>query len=69
MLVITIPDDANAERVIEHFKGILSGNLQTLRAEYGQMKPQIEQAIQAAVDRRKAQIGTSRNSIRVEASA
>ena len=26
VLVITIPDDANAERVIEHFKGILSGN-------------------------------------------
>lgn len=52
-LVITIPDDANAERTIEHFKSIVSGTLQTLRAEYGQMKPQIEQAIQAAVDRRK----------------
>jgi hypothetical protein len=56
-LVVTIPDDANAESAIEHFKGIVSGNLQTLRAEYGQMKLQMEQAIQAAVDRRKAQIG------------
>jgi hypothetical protein len=55
-LVITIPDDANAERTIEHFKGIVSGNLQTLRAEYEQMKPQIEQAIQAAVDRRKVRV-------------
>lgn len=55
-LVITIPDDANAERTIEHFNGVVSGNLQTLRAEYGQMKPQIEQAIQAAVERRKARV-------------
>jgi hypothetical protein len=55
-LVITIPDDANAERAIEHFKGIVNGNLQTMRAEYGQMRPQMEQAIQAAVDRRRTQI-------------
>jgi hypothetical protein len=59
-LIITIPDDADAERAIDHFKGIVNGNLQALRSEYEQMKPQIEQAIQAAVDRRKAQIGAQR---------
>lgn len=55
-LVIKVPDDASAERTIEDFKGIVGGNLQTLRAECELMKPQIEQAVQVAVDRCKARI-------------
>jgi hypothetical protein len=55
-LKVTVPDDENADRAIEQFKSFVDDNLNLLRAEYEQLKPQLEQAIQQAANRRKTQI-------------
>ncbi|WP_316234494.1 hypothetical protein [Bradyrhizobium sp. SZCCHNR1020] len=55
-LTITIPDDERADAAIEQFKTVVGDNLRLLQAEYQQAKPQLQQAIQQAVDRRKAEI-------------
>jgi hypothetical protein len=55
-LTISVIDDDNAEAQVKSFTDIVSGNLNTLRAEYAQEKAQMEQHIQQAADRRKAEI-------------
>jgi hypothetical protein len=55
-LMITIPDDASADAVVENFQKAVRGNLQTLTAEYEQMKSQLDQAVQAAASRRRSEI-------------
>jgi hypothetical protein len=55
-LVITLPDDDSTERQVQTFVSQLHQNLDALRAEYEQAKPQLEQAVQQAADRRRAQI-------------
>jgi hypothetical protein len=49
-------DDDRADAAVESFKKTVSANLQTLRAEYERVKPQLEQAIQQAATERKAQV-------------
>jgi hypothetical protein len=53
---ITIADDDNAERQVTTFCDQVQGNLDTLRQEYERDRPQLEQAVSQAADRRKAQI-------------
>jgi hypothetical protein len=53
---ITIPDDDNADREVKTFCDQVQGNLDTLRQEYERDKPQLEQAVSQAAERRKAQI-------------
>lgn len=70
-LTLTIPDDDQADRVVQEFKQTVSGTLDTLRAEYTQHKPQLEQTIQQAADRMKLKIQTederdSKRSFRVD---
>jgi hypothetical protein len=55
-LMISVPDDASTDAAVEKFKSIVNGNLQTLQSELQQMKPQLEQAIQQAADRRRAEL-------------
>jgi hypothetical protein len=55
-LMISVPDDAGTDAAVENFKSIVKGNLQTLQFELQQMKPQLEQAIQQAADRRRAEL-------------
>jgi hypothetical protein len=55
-LMISVPDDAGTDAVVESFKSIVNGNLQTLKFEMQQMKPQLEQAIQQAADHRRAEL-------------
>jgi len=55
-LTISVVDDERAENEVQRFKGMVEGNLQTLRAEYERSKPQLEQTIQQAAAQRKAQI-------------
>ena len=55
-LTITIADDNNAEREVTTFRQQVQGNLDTLRQEYERDKPQLEQAVSQAVERRKMQI-------------
>ncbi|MCC8958980.1 hypothetical protein H8B02_37860 [Bradyrhizobium sp. Pear77] len=55
-LTISVVDDDRTEAVLQNFKQMVEGNLQTLRAEYERNKPQLEQAIQQAASQRKAQI-------------
>jgi hypothetical protein len=56
-LTISVADDDRADAAVESFKKTVSGNLQTLRAEYERVKPQLAEAIQQAADGRKAEIG------------
>jgi hypothetical protein len=56
VLVITIADDDNADREVKTFCDQVQGNLDVLRQEYERDKPQLEQAVSQAVERRKAQI-------------
>ena len=53
---ITIPDDDNADREVKTFCEQVQANLDTLRQEYECDKPQLEQAVSQAAERRKAQI-------------
>lgn len=55
-LTISVPDDAGTDAAVEKFRSIVDGNLQTLQSELQQIKPQLEQAIQRAADRRKAEL-------------
>ena len=55
-LTITIPDDHNAEREVMTYHGQVQGNLDVLRREYERDKPQLEQAVAQAAERRKEEI-------------
>jgi hypothetical protein len=55
-ITVTVPDDDNAERNVQTFFDQMSGNLERLRAEYEQSRPQLDQAIKQAADRRQQQI-------------
>jgi hypothetical protein len=55
-LLLTIPDDANADATVLNFVSQLNHNLAALRKDYEQAKPQLEQAISAAAERRKQTI-------------
>jgi hypothetical protein len=55
-LTITIADDDNADREVKTFCDQVQGNLDTLRREYERDRPQLEQAVSQAAERRKAQI-------------
>lgn len=55
-LTLSIPDDANAQREVDTFVNQINENLARLRAEYEQMKPQLDQSIQNAAEQRKKQI-------------
>jgi hypothetical protein len=55
-VTITIPDDAAADQAVQSFMEIVKNNLDVLRTEYEQMKPQLQAAINEAVARRQAQI-------------
>jgi hypothetical protein len=59
-LTLTIPDDERAQSEVDTFVSQVSQNLDGLRAEYEQSKPQLQQAINSAADRRKAQIDAER---------
>jgi hypothetical protein len=54
----TIPDDDNANREVETIVNLLTQNLDRLRTEYEQAKPQLEAAIQQAASVRKAEIAS-----------
>ncbi|MGO9768961.1 MAG: hypothetical protein ACLPSW_05285 [Roseiarcus sp.] len=55
-LVLTLPDDDAAEGAVQTFISQANQNLDVLRSEYEQAKSQLEQAVQQAAERRKAQI-------------
>lgn len=55
-LVVRIPDDNNTDNAVQSFIRVVEANLQTLQTEYERAKPQLEQTIQQAADRRKAQV-------------
>jgi Skp family chaperone for outer membrane proteins len=55
-LVLTIPDDTNAEAAVQRLVAQLNQNLASLRKDYDQVKPQLEQEISAAAERRKQQV-------------
>jgi hypothetical protein len=55
-LTITIADDNNADREVKTFCDQVQSNLDALRQEYERDKPQLEQAVSQAAERRKAQI-------------
>jgi len=55
-LTITIADDDNADRDVTAFCQLVQGNLDVLRREYERDKPQLEQAVSQAAERRKAEI-------------
>jgi hypothetical protein len=55
-LTVSVLDNDVADREVQEFKNMVEGNLQILRNEYQQHKPQLEQAIQQAAMQRKAQI-------------
>lgn len=52
-LTITIADDDNADRDVTQFCQQVQSNLDTLRQEYERDKPQLEQAVSQAAERRK----------------
>jgi hypothetical protein len=55
-IVLSLPDDDRADSQVRSFIAQANQNLDLLRAEYEQAKPQLEQAIQRAADQRKGQI-------------
>jgi hypothetical protein len=55
-LTFTISDDANADREVKTVVDQLTQNLERLRSEYEQAKPQLEATIQQAASSRKAEI-------------
>lgn len=55
-LTLTIADDQNAQREVDTVVTQLTQNLDTIRAEYEQAKPQLDQTIQQAANSRKNQI-------------
>ena len=55
-LVISVPDDASADQAVQNFVQVVKGNLDTLRQEHEQAKHQLQEAIDAAVARRQAQL-------------
>jgi hypothetical protein len=55
-LRITIADDENADREVKTFCDQVQNNLAMLRQEYERDKPQLEQAVSQAAERRKAEI-------------
>jgi hypothetical protein len=59
-LVLTVPDDATSQNKVDTFVSQVQQNLDVLRAEYEQFKPQLQQAINAAVERRKQKIAAER---------
>ena len=55
-LVLSLLDDNSAEQTVQTLCTQISQNLDVLRTEYEQARPQLEQAVHQAADRRKAQI-------------
>lgn len=55
-LCLTVADDANTDRNVQEFTRIVSDNLNALRAEYDQVRPQLGQTIKTAALSRKSQI-------------
>lgn len=55
-VTISVVDNEGAEGEVQEFKKMVEGNLQTLRTEYENVRPQLEQAIQQAAHHRKTQI-------------
>ncbi len=55
-LTISVLDDAGTDAAVENFKSIVNGNLQTLKFELQELKPQLEQAMQQTADRRRAEL-------------
>jgi hypothetical protein len=55
-LTVRVVDNDAADKEVQDFKNMVEGNLQILRNEYHQHKPQLEQAIQQAATQRKAQV-------------
>jgi len=55
-IVLSIADDDGAESQVQSFINQVNQNLDTLRMEYEQAKPQLGQAIQRAAEERKAQV-------------
>jgi septal ring factor EnvC (AmiA/AmiB activator) len=59
-LVIALLEDDSTERTVQTFVSQVSQNLDALRAEYEQAKPQLEQAIQQAAEQRTGQIAAEK---------
>jgi hypothetical protein len=55
-IVINLPDDDRADGAVQAFITQANQNLDALRADYEQAKPQLEQAIQRAADQRRTQV-------------
>jgi len=55
-VVLSLPDDSRADTDVQTFISQANQNLDVLRREYEQAKPQLEQTIQRAADQRRAQI-------------
>lgn len=54
-LTFTIPDDQSAQREVDTVVNHLTQNLDTIRAEYEQVRPQLDQIIQQAANSRRTQ--------------
>jgi hypothetical protein len=52
----TIPDDERADREVADICETIQGNLDQLRQDYQQYKPQLEKTVSQAAERRKAEI-------------
>lgn len=55
-LTLSVFDDAPANETVQSFIRAVSDNLELLRSEYEQMKPQLAQAVNEAAQRRKQRI-------------
>ena len=52
-LKFSVPDDDRADNAVRSFIQIVSDNLEVLRSEYEQLRPQLAQAVNQAAQRRK----------------
>jgi hypothetical protein len=59
-LVVSLLEDDSTEQRVQTFVSQISQNLDALRAEYEQAKPQLEQALQQAAELRRTQIVAER---------
>jgi hypothetical protein len=55
-LVLSVLDDASADQVVQNVRQIVKGNLDALRSDYEQAKPQLAQAVTQAANERLAKI-------------
>jgi hypothetical protein len=60
-LTINILDDDNADEAVRSFAQIVGDNLEVLRTEYDQLRPQLAQAVDQAAQRRKQQIDAEKS--------